>query len=111
VGNTVKVCGFIVDEGEAPCETCTYGAFSYLVLEGGFHIISYDWNFFSSNSGSWEGSCVQVVDKVEPFSGHVAFVYSKAEGLQGAECWTGADGERVCRGAQYFEFPNLSVCE
>jgi hypothetical protein len=103
IGSYEKVCGTVLEEGEVPCGECAYGYYSYLALEGGFQIISYDWNFFSDSTSSWVGGCVQVVDKVESLSGKPAFVMGRADGYGGSECYTDSRGMRVCRFGDYFQ--------
>jgi len=102
IGDYLSVCGTVVEEGEVPCEDCPNGGYSYLVLEGGFNIISYDWNFFSTTSQSWVGDCVQVVDKIEPLGGKPSFVMGRADGYSSSECYTDSRGGKVCRFGDYF---------
>ncbi len=79
MGKTIVVCGRVVEEGEQPCPSCAYGAYSYLVLEGGFNIISYYWNFVS-----YDNACLIASDKVEQLGTHPVFVYGAKEGSPGA---------------------------
>jgi len=97
-GKTVVVCGRIIAEGEWNCPTCEYGVYSYLTLQGGFNIISYDWDF----SGSMVGNCIMVSDKVELLAGKPVFVFSSGEGYAGSECSRSADGTLYCEFGDYF---------
>lgn len=99
-GKTLEICGKIVDEGKEDCPTCQYGQYSYLTLEGGFQIISYDWVFNSK----WIGGCAKVSDQVELMAGRPIFVYGAGEGYAGSKCVINADGTETCKGGDYFQW-------
>jgi hypothetical protein len=92
------MCGEVLDEGERDCPTCQFGEFSYLSFDGGFNIISYDWNF----NASMEGVCLMASDKVELLGGKPVFVFGKGEGYAGSQCTWGSDGVLTCRQGEYF---------
>ena len=98
VGKTIVVCGRVVDEGELDCPSCAYGAYSYLVLKGGFNIISYYWNFIS-----YDNACLIVSDKVEQLGTKPIFVYGASEGYAGSECTHNSDGSLSCAQGDYFQ--------
>jgi hypothetical protein len=98
VGKTIVVCGQVVEEGEAPCPTCPYGAYSYLVLKGGFNVISYYWNFVS-----YDNACLVASDKVEQMGAKPIFVYGASEGFAGSECTRESDGSLTCAQGDYFQ--------
>jgi hypothetical protein len=97
VGKTVVVCGLVVEEGELPCPSCAYGAYSYMVLKGGFNIISYHWNFVS-----YDNICLMASDKVEQLGTKPIFVYGASEGYAGSECTRESDGSLTCAQGAYF---------
>jgi len=97
VGKTVVVCGLVVEEGELPCPSCAYGAYSYMVLKGGFNIISYHWNFVS-----YDNICLMASDKVEQLGTKPIFVYGASEGYAGSECTRESDGSLTCAQGDYF---------
>jgi len=107
-GQTVSVCGLILDVGDIACSSCPNEKISYLVLKGGMQIISYDWVFL--RSFPYEGSCVMVEDKVEMLAGSPVFVFSKADGYAGAACATGPGGVPVCEAGSYLDFVDQSMC-
>jgi len=97
VGTTVVICGRVVEEGEIPCDSCAYGAYSYLVFEGGFNVISYYWNFIS-----YDNACLVASDKVEQLGSNPVFVYGAAEGFAGSECTRDSSGNLTCEQGEYF---------
>ena len=107
-GQTLRVCGLILDVGETACSSCPNEKFSYLVLRGGMQIVSYDWIFL--RSFPYEGICVQVEDKVELLAGRPVFVLGKADGYAGAACTTGTGGVPVCEEGSYLDFVDQSMC-
>jgi hypothetical protein len=97
LGQTVVVCGRVVEESEVECDTCPYGVYSYLVLEGGLNFISYYWNFIS-----YENACLVASDKVEQLGSKPIFVYGASEGFAGSECTREANGGLTCAQGDYF---------
>lgn len=98
VGKTIVVCGLVVEEGKAPCPSCPYGTYSYLVLKGGFNIISYYWNFVSYDNACLGGLRQSRADGSQPF-----FVYGAGEGYFGSECTRQSDGSLACVQGDYFQ--------
>jgi len=107
-GQTLTVCGLIIEQGHTACEACPNDKVSYLVLRGGMQIISYDWLFASAFP--YEGSCIQVEDEVEMLAGKPVFVFGKADGYAGAACTTGSGGVLACGEGTYFEFVDQTMC-
>ena len=97
-GKTIVVCGRVIREGELNCPSCEHGVYSYLYFEGGFNIISYEWNF----SSSMVGLCIMASDKVELLAGNPVFVFGSAEGYAGSTCTWDADGTKRCASGDYF---------
>jgi len=98
-GDVVDVCGRVTNFGEIECESCPLGYYSFIKLDRGFQIISYDWIF----SFAWLGDCMAVSDEVELLGGEPVFVFGKGEGYSGTECTTDLQGELVCDGGYYFQ--------
>jgi len=107
-GQTLSVCGLILDVGETACSSCPNEKVSYLVLKGGMQIVSYDWIFL--RSFPYEGICVQVKDTVELLAGRPVFVLGMADGYAGAACTTGAGGVPVCEQGSYLDPVDQSMC-
>lgn len=104
VGQSLEVCGKVTFVGEETCPNCPKGYYSYLVLDDSFHILSYEWIFYSD----WVGDCIMVKDKVEPFGSRPAFIFGKREGYDGSECEILPDGTLTCKEGDYFK--NYSGC-
>lgn len=68
-----------------------------MTFEGGFTVISYDWDFFS-----YEGLCLTASDKVELLAGKPVFVYGSREGYAGSNCTRDAPGTLTCESGDYF---------
>jgi hypothetical protein len=98
-GDIVDVCGRVTNFGEIECETCPLGYYSFIKLDRGFQIISYDWIF----SFAWLGDCMAVSDVVELLGEEPVFVFGKGEGYSGTECTTDLQGELDCDGGFYFQ--------
>ncbi len=98
-GDIVDVCGRVTNFGEIECESCPLGYYSFIKLDRGFQIISYDWIF----SFAWLGDCMAVSDVVELLGEEPVFVFGKGEGYSGTECTTDLKGELVCDGGFYFQ--------
>ena len=109
-GQALNVCGVIVDEGALPCDSCPNDKVYYLILKGGFQLVSYDMAFFGDSGFSYEGTCVEVDDEVELLAGRPVFVFSRADGYGVSACTTGAAGELVCSGDSYLTFVDPSMC-
>lgn len=74
-GMLIEICGLVVAEGNRDCPDCPYGAYSYASFEGGFNVISYEWDL-----QNLQGYCTDVIDTVELFGGKPVFIMDKAEG-------------------------------
>ena len=107
-GQSISVCGLILEVGETACSSCPNEKVSYLVLKGGMQIVSYDWIFLQSFP--YEGICVQVEDTVELLAGRPVFVLGMADGYTGAACTTGAGGVPVCEEGSYLDPVDQSMC-
>lgn len=103
-GKTIEVCGEVTNFGNLDCKDCDYENPSYILLDGTFSIISYDWQF----TFAWLGDCIKVSDTVEIFEGKPVFYFSRGEGYTGTECYTDSQGELICEKGGYFQ--NYSGC-
>lgn len=99
VGEVIEICGEVTNFGDKDCEACPLGFYSFIKLDGGFQIVSYDWRF----SFAWLGDCMRVSDKVELLGDIPVFVFGKGEGYAGTQCKTDAQGELNCDGGYYFQ--------
>ncbi|MCJ7512304.1 MAG: hypothetical protein MUO23_04970 [Anaerolineales bacterium] len=72
----IEICGLVIAEGNADCPECYYGNYSYATFEGGFNLISYEWEF-----QDLEGYCTSVKDTVEMFGRNPVFIMDKSEGF------------------------------
>jgi hypothetical protein len=104
-GKTIEVCGRVTNYGELECKDCSYDDPSYILLDGTFQIISYDWHF----TFAWLGDCLKVSDTVEVFEEKPVFYFSRGEGYTGTECYTDSQGELICEKGGYFQ--NFTGCE
>ena len=98
-GDFIEVCGKITNFGVKDCKDCPGGFYSFVRLEGGFQIVSYDWRF----THVWLRQCVRVEDKVELLGGLPAFVMSRSEGCTNDECTTDFNGGLIDDGGYYFQ--------
>ncbi len=98
-GETISVCGEVTNYGELDCPDCSYGNPSYIILDGVFTVISYDWHF----TFGWLGDCLKITDNVEIVSGRPVFYFSRAEGYTQAKCKTNKYNELICEKGGYFK--------
>ena len=98
-GRKRSVCGKITNFGYIVCEDCPKDYYSFVKLDGGFQIVSYDWRF----SYTWLDKCVQVTDRVEILGENAAFVFDRSEGCVGDACEIDTNGELINDGGVYFE--------
>jgi hypothetical protein len=98
-GDYVEVCGEITNFGVIECENCPLGFYSFVKLEGGFQVVSYEWFF----THAFLRKCVSIKDNVELLGDKPAFVFSKAEGCRGEECVTDFHNGLIDDGGVYFE--------
>lgn len=95
----VQVCGEITNFGVIECDSCPLGFYSFVKLEGGFQVVSYEWFF----THAFLRKCVKIEDNVEMLGDKPAFVFSKAEGCIGDECETDFHNGLIDDGGIYFQ--------
>jgi len=93
-----------------PCDSCPTDKVYYLILKGGYQLVSYDRAFFGESGFSYEGTCVEVEDEVELLADRPVFVFSRVDGYGGSACTTGASGEISCDRDSYLAFVDPSMC-
>ncbi len=98
-GKDIEVCGKITNFGIIECESCPQGFYSFVKLNSGFQIVSYEWRF----TYVWLGKCVRVSDTVEILGDSPIFVYNKSEGCSGDACITDNEGGLVDDSQVYFK--------
>lgn len=98
-GETIEVCGKVTNFGIIECESCPLGFYSFVKLDSGFQIVSYEWRF----TFVWLGKCVRVEDTVEILGEAPIFVYNKMEGCSLEECVTDNQGGLLDDSGVYFK--------
>lgn len=98
-GEILSVCGEVTNYGELDCPDCSYGNPSYIILDGAFTVISYDWHF----TFGWLRDCLKITDKVEVVGGRPVFYFSRAEGYTQSKCKTTEYNELICQKGGYFK--------
>lgn len=98
-GDTITVCGTVTNYGEFDCESCPNGFYSFIKLDEGFQIISYNYHF----SFAFRDECIAVKDKVEILGDKAVFQYNDGE-----ECTLNDEGELICEEIAYFQ--KYDVC-
>ena len=93
-GDTITVCGTVTNFGEFDCETCPGGFYSFIKLDGGFQIISYNYHF----SFAFRDDCIAIKDEVEILGDEPVFLYN-----DGDECKLNDEDELVCEENTYFQ--------
>ena len=93
-GDTITVCGIVTNYGEFECETCPNGFYSFIKLDGGFQIISYNYHF----SFAFRDECIAIKDKVEVLGDEAVFLYNN-----GDECTLNDEDMLVCEENTYFQ--------
>ncbi len=93
-GERLTVCGTVTNFGEFECESCPDGFYSFIKLDGGFQIISYNYHF----SFAFHGDCIAVKDEVEILGDAAVFQYNDGE-----ECVLNDEDELICEENAYFQ--------
>ena len=93
-GDTITVCGTVTNFGEYDCESCPNGYYSFIKLDGGFQIVSYNYHF----SFAFLDDCIAIEDQVEILGDSPVFQYNEGE-----ECALNDDGELYCEESSYFQ--------
>ena len=93
-GDTITVCGTVTNFGEFDCETCPGGFYSFIKLDGGFQVISYNYHF----SFAFRDECIAIEDKVEVLGDEAVFLYNN-----GDECTLNDEDVLVCEENTYFQ--------
>jgi len=93
-GDTITVCGTVTNFGEYDCETCPNKFYSFIKLDGGFQIISYNYHF----SFAFRDECIAIKDEVEILGDEAVFLYNEGE-----ECTLNDEEQLVCEENTYFQ--------
>lgn len=93
-GEIITVCGTVTNFGEFECESCPDGFYSFIKLDGGFQIVSYNYHF----SFAFLDDCIAVKDDVEILGDAAVFQYNDGE-----ECTMNDDDELICEESSYFQ--------
>ncbi len=93
-GEKITVCGTVTNFGEFECELCPDGFYSFIKLDGGFQIISYNYHF----SFAFLDDCIAVKDDVELLGDAAVFQYNDGE-----ECTLNDEDELICEESAYFQ--------
>lgn len=93
-GEIITVCGTVTNFGEFDCESCPGGFYSFIKLDGGFQIVSYNYRF----SFAFLDDCIAVKDNVEVLGDRAVFQYNNGE-----ECTLNDDDELICEESSYFQ--------
>ncbi|MCD6425797.1 MAG: zinc ribbon domain-containing protein [Anaerolineales bacterium] len=93
-GDTITVCGVVTNFGEFDCESCPDGFYSFIKLDGGFQIVSYNYHF----SFAFLDDCIAIKDEVEILGDGAVFQYNNRE-----ECTVNDEDELICEKSNYFQ--------
>jgi len=93
-GETITVCGVVTNFGEFECETCPDGFYSFIKLDGGFQVVSYNYHF----SFAFLDDCIAIEDKVEVLGEGAVFQYNNGE-----ECFLNDEDDLICDESMYFQ--------